>query len=164
MLILALILILAYLVLLVYTMMSISKGDLYALLLYATIFFPIYALFLSFTYDAVESPLLAKVIQYSKEGVIFSALLIWILSQKQLASRRWNISILDSLFIAFLGLTLLFFALGIGDATVVNRAIYVKNILLICVFYFMGRNVKVSLNNGIFSFKLFLSSRFWQRY
>ena len=144
MLILALILILAYLVLLVYTMMSISKGDLYALLLYATIFFPIYALFLSFTYDAVESPLLAKVIQYSKEGVIFSALLIWILSQKQLASRRWNISILDSLFIAFLGLTLLFFALGIGDATVVNRAIYVKNILLICVFYFMGRNVKVS--------------------
>lgn len=128
----------------IYTLISISKGKLQALLIYAIIFFPIYALFLSFTYEVFESALLARIIQYSKEVLIFSALFIWIFGQKNVWNVKWHISLLDSLFLSFLGLTVLFFVLGLGDATVVNRAIYVKNILLICLFYFFGRNVKTS--------------------
>lgn len=142
----ATILLLAYFVLLVYTLMGISRGKLECVLLYAIIFFPIYALFLSFTYEAFESRLLARVIQYSKELLIFSALFVWVFGQKNVWNTRWNISTLDWCFLAFLGLTILFFGLGTGDATVVNRAIYVKNILLICVFYFLGRNVKINFS------------------
>lgn len=140
----ATILLLAYFVLLVYTLMGISKGKLESVLLYAIIFFPIYALFLSYTYQAFESELLSRIIQYSKELVIFSALFVWVFGQKGV-NIKWHFSLLDSFFLAFLGLTIFFFVLGKGDATVVNRAIYVKNILLICIFYFLGRNVNIKV-------------------
>lgn len=143
MILIAILLLLAYTVLLVYAMSAIYKGQFGAVLLYAIIFFPVYALFLSFTYEQIESPQLAKAIQYSKEVVVFSALLVWIYGQKNVWNRQWHISFLDSLFLAFIGLALAFFMLGIGDATMVNQAIYIKNILLIGIFYFFGRNVKV---------------------
>ena len=143
MILIALILLIAYGVLVVYTVMSIARGKFEALLLYAIIFLPVYALFLSFTYEVFESPVLARIIQYSKELIILGALFTWVFGQKNVLNTRWHISFLDSCFIAFLSLTVLYFALGLGDATVVNRAIYVKNILLICIFYFFGRNIKV---------------------
>ena len=143
MILVALILLLAYGVLVVYTVMGIARGKFEAVLLYAIIFFPVYALFLSFTYEVFESPILARVIQYSKELIILGAIFTWVFGQKNVLNVHWHISLLDSCFIAFLGLTVLFFGLGLGDATIVNRAIYVKNILLICIFYFFGRNINV---------------------
>lgn len=142
MIIIAIILVLLYGVLFFYTLNAVIRGNLKELLFFAIVFFPVYVLFLSFTYDQIESRLLSRLIQYSKELVIFGALGIWFFGQKDSLNRTWNISLLDGFFIAFLGLTTIFFILGIGDATVVNRAIYLKNILLIAIFYFMGRNIK----------------------
>ncbi|NVK42267.1 MAG: O-antigen ligase family protein [Oceanospirillaceae bacterium] len=128
------------------------RGKLYLVFLYSSIFFPIYMFFIASNFKGFESILLVNLIQYSKELIIFGALVIWFLSQKKLVNKQWHISLLDSLFLAFLGLAFLFFLLGLGEATVVNRAIYLKNILLIGVFYFLGRNVKVPFTqwNGAF--------------
>lgn len=142
--ILAILLLFFYGALFFYVIDAVSKGKFQAVLLFSVIFFPIYALFLAITYDAVESIPLARVIQYSKEVIIFGAFGIWVFGQKGIINRHWKISLLDRFFIAFIVLAIFFFILGVGDATVVNRAIYVKNILLIGIFYFFGRNIDIS--------------------
>ena len=128
------------------------RGKLHLVFLYSVVLFPVYMLFITNNFKGFESMLLVNLIQYSKEGIIFSAMAIWFLGQKKLVNKQWSISVLDSLFLAFLGLAFLFFLLGLGEATVVNRAIYLKNILLIGVFYFLGRNVRLSFTqwNGAF--------------
>lgn len=147
MIIVAVVLVLLYSVLFFYTLNAVLKGGLKEVLFFAIVFFPIYALFLSFTYDQIESRLLARVIQYSKEVIIFAALGIWIFGRKNSLNRPLSLSLLDGLFLAFVGLTTIFFILGIGDATVVNRAIYLKNIILIAGFYFLGRHIKLQFKD-----------------
>lgn len=128
------------------------RGKLHLVFLYSVILFPVYMLFITNNFKGFESMLLVNLIQYSKEVIIFGALALWFLSQKSLVRKQWHISLLDALFLAFLGLAFLFFLLGLGEATVVNRAIYLKNILLIGIFYFLGRNIKMSFTqwNGAF--------------
>lgn len=147
MIIIAVLLLLLYALLFFYTLNAVSKGDLKSVLLYAIILFPVYSLLMTYTYDVIESSALVKIIQYSKEVLIFGALGISLFGGKSVFKRSWRISLLDKLFIAFILLALFFFVLGTGDATVVNRAIYVKNILLIGVFYFFGRNVKIAFKD-----------------
>jgi len=105
-------------------------------------------------YNGFESPLLVNLVQYSKEILIFSAPSLLIFGKKDFLKRRWEISHLDWCFLLFLGLTVFFFLSGIGEATVFNRAVYVKNILLICTFYFLGRNVKMDFTSWNKAFKL----------
>lgn len=131
----------------VYIIQEVIKGRVQRVFLYSVIFLPVYSLFLIIIYSGFGSQILVKLIQYSKELIIFGAFLFWVLGQRILVNKKWNISRLDWLFISFLGLAFFFFAIGLGDATVVNRAIYLKNILLIGIFYFFGRNVKMDFKD-----------------
>lgn len=119
------------------------KANFQYVLIYVLVCFPVYTLLLAIIYDGFESAELVKLIQYSKELLIFSALGLWIFGQKNVLKREWYISTLDYCFIAFVGLGGVFLLLGTGDATRVNQAIYFKNILLIAVFYFLGRNLQI---------------------
>lgn len=138
---------LAYLAFYLFCIRSVIRSDFKWVLIYAIVIFPIYALFLSYTYLAFQSPLLSQIIQYSKEILIFTSFGIIVFGRKSLVEQQWQLSRLDILFLLFLGLTVCFFILGTGDATFVNRAIYLKNILLICIFYFLGRSVKISFKD-----------------
>lgn len=133
---------------------KILKGDFFYLLVYVVICFPIYTLLMAIVYDGFEIPLFVKIIQYSKELLIFSALGLWMFGQKQLGQRTWRISKLDYVFIAFLLLAAYFLLIGKGEATRVNQAIYFKNILLIVVFYFFGRNIFIPINRWKQLFKI----------
>lgn len=141
--VISIIFLIIYAALFIYSIDSILKGQFWIVLLYSVSFFPIYALFLTFNYSVFESVPLVSLIQYSKELIIFSALGIWFFGQRNIVHKKWKFSLLDSLFIAFIALAFLFFLLGIGEATLTNRAIYLKNILLIGIFYLFGRQVKI---------------------
>tara|TARA_R110000796_G_scaffold118864_1_gene232706 strand:- start:61776 stop:63167 length:1392 start_codon:yes stop_codon:yes gene_type:complete len=136
-------LLILYSILFFYVLDAVLRGKFEYVLLFSVIFFPVYALFLTFNYDAFELPILVNLIQYSKEIIIFGALGIWISGQKNILQKTWKISFLDGLFLAFLGLSFIFFVLGIGEATFTNKAVYLKNILLIGIFYFFGRQIKI---------------------
>ncbi|WP_420384938.1 O-antigen ligase family protein [Roseivirga sp.] len=144
MILVAAILLILYIAFFGYTIHQVIRGNLQSVFLYAVTFFPVYALFLTSNFDAFGSPLIIKLIQYSKEVIIFSAFGLWIFGQRRLLDKTWDISGLDKIFLAFIGLAILFFALGLGEATVTNRAIYLKNIFLIGIFYCFGRNVNIS--------------------
>lgn len=143
MLLIAIILLLLYAALFFHTVNQAISGKFDSILLYSVFFFPIYALFLTFNYEVFGYRLMATVIQYSKEVIIFGAFGLWFFGQKNVLKRAWTISTLDWFFLVFLALAFVFFILGIGEATFTNRAIYLKNILLIGIFYFFGRHVVI---------------------
>lgn len=143
----AIVLLLSYGILFMLTIKQVLQGHIKFLLIYVALFFPIYTVFLSINYGFFESAELIKLIQYSKEVIIFSAFGMIIFGKKDLLNQSWNLSFLDKLFLAFIGLTLLFFILPLGEATIVNKALYVKNILLIGIFYFFGRNIKMDFQD-----------------
>lgn len=145
--VIALIALFLYLGFFLFTVNSLFKGRFEVLLFYSVVFFPVYALFLTFNYGVFESTLLVRVIQYSKEVVIFSALGLWFFGQKNILRAKWSFSFLDTLVLAFLVLAIIFFILGIGEATLSNRAIYLKNILLVGIFYLFGRQVNIVQRN-----------------
>uniref|UniRef100_UPI004047FCB9 O-antigen ligase family protein n=2 Tax=Roseivirga sp. TaxID=1964215 RepID=UPI004047FCB9 len=141
--IIATILLLLYAALFFYTIDALLKGKFESVLFFAVVFLPVYALFLTLNYDVFESKGLVSLIQYSKEVIIFGAASLWFFGQKNLIHRKWKFSTLDKFFLAFQSLAFIFFVLGIGEATLINQAIYLKNILLIGIFYFFGRQVSI---------------------
>ena len=140
-------LLVVYVVFFVHVFFNVLKGKLQIVFIYAVAFFPVYALFLTSNFDAFESPITVKLIQYSKELIVFGAFAFWVISREKFIHKRWNISLLDRLFLSFVGLAVFFFVIGLGDATITNRAIYLKNIFLIGVFYCLGRNVELSFSD-----------------
>lgn len=147
------ILLLLYVAFYLFVANGLIEGKLHLVFLYSVVLFPIYMLFIANNFKGFESILMVNLIQYSKEIIIFGALVLWFLGQKSLVRKQWEISMLDTLFLAFLGLAFLFFLLGVGEATIVNRAIYLKNILLIGIFYFLGRNVRMSFGQWNSAFR-----------
>ncbi|MFT7381274.1 MAG: hypothetical protein ACI9Z3_001158 [Roseivirga sp.] len=133
---------------------AIFKGKLEYVLYYSAIFFPVYTVFLAINYDVFESKVIVSLLQYSKELLIFGALGIWLLGQKNVLRRNWFLSSLDYCFIGFIVLSLVYFVLPIGEASFLNKAIYFKNILLIGVFYFLGRNVTIDFSGWGNFFKI----------
>ena len=147
MIVLAIILILSYAILYVYIWSKVLKGDLKSILLYSVLYFPVYTLFLAIAYSSTDSHILVKVLQYSKEILIFGAVGLLLFSKGNLLASQWQISRLDWMFIAFVGLAFVFLLLPLSDATKVNQAIYFKNILLIGIFYFLGRQVRMGFED-----------------
>jgi len=137
-----------------YFLNGIFRGKLYLVLFYSALFFPIYTVFLALVFDGFESSILNSALQYSKELLIFSTLGIMLFGSKNILNQGFNISRLDSCFIGFIGLSLLYLVLPIGEASILNKAIYFKNILLIGVFYTFGRKIKINNSEWSKFFKI----------
>lgn len=158
---LAILLIVIYFGGLAMVLKAISKGKFQYLLVYLVTFLPVYIVFLSFTYTHTESVTLVRVIQYSKELILLYALVIWSLgNEDNLIIKKWNISTPDWLFILFILLSLIYLIIPLGEASFTNKAIYFKNILLLAIVYFFGRQIDISwVNwNRIFKIIFFVTS------
>lgn len=154
---LAILLLVLYVVYLAFIFHGIGQGKFHYLLIYLVTFLPIYIVFLSFTYAFIEVEFLTKIIQYSKELVILYALGVWVLGrEKSVLVQSWNFSLLDKVFVSFFGLSFLYMLLPLGEADFVSKATYFKNILLLCLAYFFGRQIKFSLVEWHKTFRVIL--------
>lgn len=152
---LSILFLLIYFVFIAFIIRQINHGKMYYLLIYLVTFLPVYITFLSFIYAQTDSVLLTRMIQYSKEFVLFYGLGVWLFGQRKPYSLLdLSISGLDWLFILFLLLTLIFFILPVGEATFFSKATYLKNILLMSLVYFFGRQVKFEFGEWRSVFKL----------
>lgn len=142
---LAILLLLIYFGALSFILIGIGRGKFHYLLTYLITFLPIYIVFLSFIYSHTESVILVRIIQYSKEVVLLYSFIACTLSHKQnLIFRRWELSSLDKLFLVFCGLSFTYLIIPLGEASYLNKATYFKNILLLCLAYFFGRQISFS--------------------
>ena len=128
------------------------KGKWEYTIFFMCLYLPFYITILSIVYQATGSTLAVAVFQYLKEVVLLMGIASFILYQRDPLGYALKLNIVDKLFIAFLGLATLYLFLPFGEASFVNKLLYLKNTLLMGVFYFLGRNTVFSETqiNGLF--------------
>ena len=140
-----LIFIVLYLLIFTKSFVNISRGNFEYLLYYICLALPFYATLQAQVFEIFNNELLVNMIKLSKDFIFFYALLIFILGKNEsIFNRTFTFSKLDKLFLSFVILIILYAITPIGEAELISKIIYSKNILLIPLVYFMGRNLEFS--------------------
>lgn len=121
------------------------KGGTYFILLYIIFFLPIYSNFQLIVYKFSETELLVNLIKFSKDFIFYSIFIIFIFgSSFSFYKKKWNFSFLDKLFFFLMLLILTFMIFPIGEANFISKVLYAKNLFIIGIVYFLGRQNKFS--------------------
>lgn len=120
------------------------KGKWEYTIFFMCLYLPFYITILSIVYQATGSTLAVAVFQYLKEVVLLMGIASFMLYQRDPLGYALRLNIVDKLFIAFLGLATVYLFLPLGEASFINKLLYLKNTLLMGVFYFLGRNTLFS--------------------
>ena len=138
-----LIFIVLYLLIFTKSFVNISRGNFEYLLYYICLALPFYATLQAQVFEIFNNELLVNMIKLSKDLIFFYALLIFLFGKKEpIFNRTFTFSKLDKLFLSFVILIILYTIVPIGEAEFFSKIIYSKNILLIPLVYFMGRNLE----------------------
>ncbi len=139
-----------------YVAQQVLNANFKYLLYYCIVFLPVYTVFLNIIYVGFGIPVLNQLLQYSKEVLIFGGAAIILFGAQKNSSRLWQLTTLDKLFLCFTVLAFVYAILPLGEASLTNKLIYLKNILLIPIFYLFGRNVELTYQDWTNGFRLFL--------
>ena len=140
-----LIFIVLYLLIFTKSFVNISRGNFEYLLYYICLALPFYATLQAQVFEIFNNELLVNMIKLSKDFIFFYALLIFILGKNEsIFNRTFTFSKLDKLFLSFVILIIFYTIMPIGEAELISRIIYSKNILLIPLVYLIGRNLEFS--------------------
>ena len=127
---------------------QIYKGNSSYILLYIICFLPFYTIFQVIVFNAFENPILVNSIKYSKDFVFYSSFILFLLgSNKSILQRTFSFSTLDKLILIFLILVIVYLIIPLGEASFLSKLIYAKNIFLIGILYFFGRNSDFKVEN-----------------
>ena len=118
------------------------KGNWEFVVFFAVLFFPFYISLLSLVYTTTKSSMLLTLFQSIKEIVFLLTVLGFVAFQKDLVRYPFRFTRLDVLFISFYLIAVLFLIFPIGEAQLINKALYFKNVILMGLFYFFGRNTR----------------------
>jgi len=138
-------LLLAYLVFIFLIIEKIYSGKLFYISFYFFLFLPIYSVFQLLIFKTTQNTLLIDLIKYSKDFVIYSSFIIFVIGyKKQLIDINFKITILDKLIFLFSIISIFYCLIPLGEASFFAKAVYLKNILLIGISYFFGRNIEIN--------------------
>ncbi len=133
-----------YVLIFLYVFKKISHGDLKYLLFFICAALPIYFVIQVQVFQISNSAIFVNIIKFSKDFLFFYALLIFIAGRKNTFIRKnLNFTIVDKLILCFLLIVLIFTLFPIGEANFISRILYSKNIFIIFICYFLGRNIKI---------------------
>ncbi|MDN3669270.1 O-antigen ligase family protein [Echinicola jeungdonensis] len=113
---------------------------------FMALYLPFYTTSLSIVYQATGSPILVNVFKVLKEFVVFLGIISFIFYQKNIFDYPFRFHWVDKLFLMFYGLCLVFLILPIGEAGFISKLVYMKNILMMGLLYFFGRNTRFNPN------------------
>ena len=134
------------------------SGNLSFLLIYLITFLPIYFIFQLIVFDFYENILLVDLIKYSKDFVIFSSFfIVFFGSKKGFFLKELKTTFLDKTVILFIILSSIYAIIPIGDTSFYIKLLYLKNIYLIGVVYYLGRNFFINENLFFNIKKIFIS-------
>ena len=157
MIVFASLLILIYILFIGFTLGEVYKGNSAYLVLYIICFLPFYTIFQITVFGAFDSIVLVNSIKYSKDFVFFSSFVLFIIGTKDsFLHRNFYFSFLDKLIISFLALVLIYLIIPLGEADLFSKIIYAKNIFLIGILYFFGRNTDFNFRNWNLVIKLLI--------
>ena len=141
-----------------FTLERVYNGNLSFLLIYLVTFLPVYFIFQLIVFDFYENILLVDLIKYSKDFVIFSSFfIVFFGSKKDFFLKELKTTFLDKTVILFIILSSIYAIIPIGDASFYIKLLYSKNIYLIGVVYYLGRNFFINENLFFNIKKIFIS-------
>ena len=138
----------------------IKTGKEWYFLVFVILYLPTYITLQSFFFQQTQSPISVSIVQYLKEFVLLITLSIFIFYQSDLFRKKFKINKIDLVFCTFIFLALFFLILPIGEMPFLVKAAYFKNILLMGIVYFLGRNMSLSKYQIQLTFKLILGIAF----
>ena len=142
---LGLLFIILYLIIYIRTFTNISKGKFEYILYFICLALPFYATLQAQIFEILKSELLVNAIKFSKDLIFFYAVLVFLLGKNEsIIIRSFKFSNLDKLVLGFAILILFYTLIPLGEADFFSKVIYAKNILLIPIVYFIGRNIELS--------------------
>lgn len=134
---------LGYVPLLYFTLKAIAfKGKWEYAVFFLAAYLPFHITFLSIVFQATNSTLAVTFFQLAKDLVVILSVLSFIIYNKKIFEYSFRFNAIDRVFLAFLGLALLFLVLPIGETGFVNKLLYFKNMLVPAMVYFVGRNTR----------------------
>ena len=125
------------------------EGEVFYVVYFLTVFLSVNATLQIVVFDVTGSVELAGAISYVKELFLFLAFGAWLLYKRNPFTYQFRFYRYDYVGLVFLGLVLFFYVVPIGQATFANKTIYLKNILVLGLMYFLGRNTQLSNNQII---------------
>lgn len=114
------------------------------IIVFMVLYLPFYISILSIVYQATGSEVAVAFFQYIKELLLLLAIGGFFLFQKDVWTYPFRLNLVDYILLSFFGLATLFLFLPMGEASFVNKLLYLKNTLLIGAFYFLGRNTRLA--------------------
>ena len=127
---------------------KVYSGKSIYLLLYIICFFPFYTVFQLIVFKSFDSVFLVNLIRFSKDFVLISSFLIYVIGDpKSFFKREFTVSFLDKLLVVFIIIVLFYILIPLGESTFLSKIIYAKNIFLIAIVYFFGRNTNLNFEN-----------------
>lgn len=116
------------------------KGKWEYVIYFLLAYLPFHITALSLVYQATYSSFLVSFFQVTKDFLVILAFLLFILFHKNIFEYPFRLTKLDKLFSVFIGLAFVYMLLPLGEATVISKVLYFKNMLIPALVYFLGRN------------------------
>lgn len=132
---------LGYAPLLYFTLKAmVFKGKWEYVVFFLAAYLPFHITFLSIVFQATGSVLPVTFFQLAKDLMVILSVLVFMLYHRKIFEYPFRLHLVDWLVLGFIGLAFLFLLLPLGDTTLVNKALYFKNLLIPAMVYFVGRN------------------------
>ena len=139
-----------YWIIFIYSIKKISIGKIEYLLIYICTCLPIYTTLQAQAFKIFENENIVTMIKFSKDLIFIYTFLIFLLGNNiHLFKRRFKFSIIDKLILLFTFLVTIYALVPVGEADLLSKLIYAKNLYIISITYLIGRNI--SLDEGFFT-------------
>ncbi|CAD5267915.1 MULTISPECIES: O-antigen ligase family protein [unclassified Imperialibacter] len=120
------------------------KGGSEYVIVFMCLYLPAYITILSLVYKQTGSTAAVVFFQYAKELIVLFAFLTFIFFKRDFFSWSYKLLSIDIVFMSFLLLAFTYVILPLGGAGITEKLAYFKNILMLGIMYFFGRNFSKS--------------------
>jgi len=105
---------------------------------------PIYTTLQVQIFQLFQSENLVSLIKFSKDFIFFFTLIIFLFGNRiPFYAREFNLTIVDQLLLLFTLLVTIYALTPLGEADILSKLIYAKNLYIISITYLIGRNIKI---------------------
>ena len=133
-----------YFIIFIYTIDKISRGKIQYIIIYICTCLPIYTTLQAQAFKMFDSEFVVTIIKFSKDIIFIYAFIIFIFGKNiHLIKRSFKFSLVDKLIIFFTFLVTIYALIPLGEADLVSKLIYAKNLYIISITYLIGRNIKI---------------------
>jgi len=133
-----------YFIIFIYTIDKISRGKIQYIIIYICTCLPIYTTLQAQAFKMFDSEFVVTIIKFSKDIIFIYAFIIFIFGKNiHLIKRSFKFSLVDKLIMFFTFLVTIYAIIPLGEADLVSKLIYAKNLYIISITYLIGRNIKI---------------------